>query len=82
MTLRTAERIIVVIILSFLVNFSVEAQTPTPTPSSVYTHTLSSDHLLVVQTTADFGELIIVAALLALLTLLILAFVFRLVYRR
>lgn len=51
-------------------------------PTDVYTHTLSTDHLLVVDISADFGEIIITAVLLFLLATLVGDFLFRLVYRR
>lgn len=43
----------------------------TPTPLSIYTHTLSSDHQLVVDLTADFGEVILAGVLITLVTLFV-----------
>lgn len=47
----------------------------------VYTQTLTSTHILVVEISADFGELVIAGALLFFLTLMVGDFLYRLVYR-
>lgn len=70
------------------------AGTPTPTPTStptpdpqiiepyVYTHTLQSGHLLTVPVQATFGQLIIAAVVLALVSVGVIWLIFVMVYRR
>lgn len=66
-------------------NTPTETLTPTPgatsTPSSVYTQTLTSDHLLVLDTSVNFGEIITAGLLSLLLIPLVLLLLYRTFHR-
>ena len=83
--------------LNFIIAYTTTQITPTPTPTptatpiftsslpyiSAYTHTLAySGKTLVVPVYTTFGELLISGGVLAVLSIFVLGFVFRVVHRQ
>lgn len=81
--------------ISFIIAYTTTIITPTPTPTatvtptptvtpdvSVYTYTLQSGNVLTVPVQVTFGQIFVSTIGLGLIAVFVLAFVFRLVYRR